>query len=123
MSCVPWLKKLKAAMSRTRYAKRGQCSRSARRSSPGRAASFFQVGDSGTFARRYSTSAAGRAPTTNMPRHPSTEKKSPKRIEASRYPSGYPCWRIPEIAPRLATGADSSASAAPTPHSPPIATP
>src|SRR5580698_7647488 len=48
---------------------------------------------------------------------------APYAAAASRFPATYPSCSSPEKNPRPSAGSDSSASAAPTPHSPPIAMP
>ena len=50
-------------------------------------------------------------------------KSRPKTAAASRLPTTYPSCSRPEKNPRPRAGSVSRASAAPTPHSPPMATP
>ena len=69
------------------------------------------------------TKNAGSTPTTNMPRHPTIGNSVPYSRAANRYPTTYPSCSSPEKKPRPSVGRVSKVSAAPTPHSPPIATP
>src|SRR5258705_5795278 len=62
-------------------------------------------------------------PIMNMPRHPMYWNSRPYTIDARKYPVGYPDCSKPETKPLACGGMDSMVSDAPTPHSPPIATP
>ncbi len=87
------------------------------------------AGDSSTFRNSSSNDSDGTAPITNSTRH-AVNIPVPCRVGNSRYtsaasilPTTYPSCNNPEKNPRPSAGKLSSASAAPTPHSPPIATP
>ena len=87
------------------------------------AAASFHASLSFTFARMKSVSSAGRPPMKNIGRQPQCGKTVQNATRRQQIAERVAFLQKPERMPRHFAGTDSSASDAPTPHSPPMPMP